>query len=753
MPLTHRPLAGALFAGCLALTSLHAQAPALRGFTESSSARQRRLEQDFLRLPEPARQREYLRRLGARPHHVGSPYQKQNAEYMRDLFASWGWEASLAEYHVLFPTPRTRRLELLAPTRYVARLQEPALKDDPATAFTAEQLPGYNAFSGDGDVTGPLVYVNYGVPADYEELEKRGISVKGAIVIARYGGSWRGIKPKVAFEHGAIGCLIFSDPKDDGYAQGDVYPKGPWRPKEGVQRGSVLDMPVAPGDPLTIGTGATPDAARIDRKDATTIMRIPVLPISYEDAQPLLAAMGGPVAPEGWRGALPITYRLGGSGPARVRLAVEHDWKLVPAFDVIAKLPGSTAPDEWIVRGNHIDGWVNGAQDPIAGMAAELEEARALGELVRQGWRPRRTIVYAGWDAEEPALLGSTEWAEHHAAELRGKVVAYINTDGNGRGFLGMGGSHSLERFINEVARDVTDPETGLSVWKRAQAQTIRNGSPQARREARERGDLRIGALGSGSDFTPFIQHLGIASLNLGFGGEDGGGIYHSIYDTPRWYETFSDTSYAYGKALSQVVGLAVLRLANADLLPYQFSNLAETVRGYVNEVKALREETAARAAETNRMLDDGVFAATDDPRAPMRPPARMGAVPHLNFAPLDNAVEALTRAAAAYERALGPALREQQLASALKANPMLREVERHFTSPEGLPRRPWYKHLLYAPGLYTGYGVKTLPGVREAIEQQEWDLVAREVARLGTAIEAAAAHITRIAELLEAKP
>ena len=721
----------------------------LRGFSADGSRIQREWEVKFRAIPEPTRQRDLVRRLSARPHHVGSPYQRQNAEYMRDLFASWGWDAKIEEYHVLFPTPKVRRVELVAPTRYVAKLDEPVLALDPFTAFKAEQLPTYNSYSGDGDVTGPLVYVNYGVPADYEELDRRGISVRGAIVIARYGGSWRGIKPKVAFEHGAIGCIIYSDPRDDGYAQGAVYPAGPWRPRDGVQRGSVLDMPVAPGDPLTVGVGATPDAPRIDRRDAATIMKIPVLPISYEDAQPLLAAMAGPVAPESWRGALPITYRLG-SGPARVRLVVENNWAQTPVLNVVATLRGSTAPDEWIVRGNHIDGWVNGAQDPIAGMAAELEEARALGELVKQGWRPRRTIVYTGWDAEEPALLGSTEWAEHHGDELRQKAVAYINTDGNGRGYFGAGGSHSLERFINDVSRDIEDPETKLSVWKRTQAALIRNGGPAQKREARERSDLRIGALGSGSDFTPFIQHLGIASLNLGFGGEDGGGIYHSIYDTPQWYERFSDGSYEYGRALSQLVGTAVMRLANADILPYQFTNLAETVRGYVGEVKALRDETAQRIAESNRMLEEGVFAATTDPKEPLKVPVREALVPYLNFAPLDNAVDSLTRAASAWEKAIGAAATALPAAATLtRTNAVLREVEQAFTDAGGLPRRPWYRHLLYAPGLYTGYGVKTLPGVREGIEQKEWATAEREVGRLAQAIERAAGRIADAASTL----
>ena len=725
----------------------------LRGFSAESARAQREWEGKFRAIPDQARLREYMRRLSARPHHVGSPYQKQNAEYLRDLFASWGWEARIDEYFVLFPTPKTRRLELLGPNRYVAKLEEPTLAADPSSGQKSEQLPTYNAFSGDGDVTAPLVYVNYGVPADYEELEKKGISVRGAIVIARYGGSWRGIKPKVAYEHGAIGCLIYSDPRDDGYFQGDVYPKGPWRPKNGVQRGSVLDMPVAPGDPLTVGTGATKDARRIDRKDAAPIMKIPVLPISYEDAQPLLAALGGPMAPESWRGALPLSYRMGPS-VAQVHLALEHNWNLTPTYDVIATLKGSTAPDEWIVRGNHFDGWVNGAEDPTAGMIAELEEARALGELVKQGWRPRRTIVYAAWDAEEPALLGSTEWAEDHEAELTRKAAVYINTDGNGRGYFGAAGSHSLETFINDVARDITDPETKLSVWKRMQAAQIVNGGPVQRREARERGDLRIGALGSGSDFTPFIQHLGVASLNVGYGGVDGGGVYHSIYDTYTWFERFSDTDYAYGRALAQTVGTAVMRLANADVLPYGFTNLAETIRGYATEIKGERDRMASDVAERNRMVEEGVYKATMDPKAPQQLPTVAPLPPFLNFAPLDNAIDSLTRAAARYERALGSAVRGSLPNSEVltRANGMLRDTERLFTSSEGLPRRPWYRHLLYAPGYYTGYGVKTLPGVREAVEQKSWADADREVTRLARAIENGAAHIGAIAAVLEGR-
>src|SRR2546423_1718561 len=470
-----------------------------------------------------------MQHLSARPHHVGSPYDKQNAEWIRAKFQEFGFDAKIETFYVLFPTPKERAVELVAPTRFVAKLQEPLVEVDPTSNQQAEQLPTYTAYSADGDVSAPLVYVNYGMRDDYEELDRHGISVKGAIGIARYFGSWRGIKPKVAAEHGAIGCLIYSDPADDGYVQGETYPNGPWRPRDGVQRGSVMEMEVYPGDPLTPGVGATKDARRLSRAEARTLTKIPVLPLSYADAEPLLAALGGPVAPEPWRGGLGITYHVG-PGPARVHLRVKFDWSLKTLRDVIARIPGRSAPDEWVIRGNHHDAWVNGAEDPISGQAPLLEEARALGTLLQQGWKPRRTIVYAAWDGEEPALLGSTEWVEAHADELSTKAVAYLNTDSNGRGYLGMSGSHSLQRFINDVARDIEDPETRLSVWKRAELRAIADASTaDKRREIRAEPDLRIGALGSGSDYSPFLQHVGIASLNLGYGGGGWGGAYSSV--------------------------------------------------------------------------------------------------------------------------------------------------------------------------------------------------------------------------------
>ncbi|MFL5504196.1 MAG: M28 family metallopeptidase [Gemmatimonadaceae bacterium] len=736
-----------LSATSLTLAAGPADTP-LRGFFPQSVQRERDLETRFKAMPEPARMRDAMQRLSARPHHVGSPYDKENADWILGQFKSYGWDAHIENFDVLFPTPVERVVELVAPTTFKASLQETPIPADPTSNQQAEQLPSYNAYSVDGDVTGPLVFVNYGVPADYEELEQRGISVKGAIVIAKYGGSWRGIKPKVAAEHGAIGCLIYSDPRDDGYAGGDVFPNGPMRPAQGVQRGSVADMPVYPGDPLTPGVGATKNAKRLTVAQAPTITKIPVLPISYGDAQPLLAALGGPLAPASWRGGLPITYRLG-AGPAKVHMRVRSDWSLKTLYDVIAKLPGTTEADQWVIRGNHHDAWVNGAEDPISGLVAELEEARALGALYKQGWRPKRTIIYAAWDGEEPGLLGSTEWVEAHADELKAHAVAYLNSDTNGRGYLGMSGSHSLEKFINGVAMDVEDPESGVSSWKRVQASRLLNATSESRNEIRDREDLHIGALGSGSDYSPFIDHLGIASLNLGYGGEDDGGIYHSIYDDFYWFTHFSDTAFVYERALAQAAGIAVLRLANADLLPFAFTNLAETVQGYVKELQTLRDRRAEQIAERNRQIEEGLFKLTSDPRDPVTAPQRQQPAPQLNFAPLLNALDSLDHAASRYDKAYSRAVAEGRSNIAKTVNERLIQAERALTSSEGLKNRSWYVHMLYAPGFYTGYGVKTIPGVREAIEQGQWQDADREIARAAAAVEREATLVSGLATTL----
>src|SRR6202167_5750130 len=673
-------------------------APALAGFSTESARTEREVEDKFRALPDRANLRQYMQRLSAHPHHVGSPYDKDNAEWMLGKFKEWGWDAKIENYYVLFPTPKERALELTEPGHFTAKLQEPAVAGDPTSSQQDEQLPSYNAYSIDGDVTAPLVYVNYGSQDDYKELERLGISVQGAIVIARYGATWRGIKPKLAAEHGALGCIIYSDPRDDGYGQGETYPAGPFRPADGVQRGSVMDMPVYPGDPLTPGVGATKDAKRLKLSEVTTLTKIPTLPISYGDAQPLLAALTGPVAPESWRGGLPITYRVG-PGASTVHLKVSFNWDMKTLYDVIARIPGSTFPDEWISRGNHHDAGVNGAEDPIAGTVALLEEARGLGTLVSQGWKPKRTIVYCVWDGEEEALLGSTEWAEDHAQELERKAAVYVNSDGTGRGFLNMSSSHTLEKFINGVPRDVKDPETGLTIWKRLQMRRIEGPSAPApasptlqqdRQDARQRPDLRIGALGSGSDYSSFIDHLGIASLNLGLGGEDEGGIYHSVYDDFNWYTHFADTDFSYGRALSETVGLSVLRLADAQVIPFDFTDFTDTIRRYVEEIERLAQTQRSDILERNREIDDGVFAATNDPRRPIVPPAKEPVPPFLNLAPLRNGLAVLERASEQYERTLGHAMEGDGAglarASMPAVNAQLIAVERTLTLPDGLP-------------------------------------------------------------------
>ncbi|MBP6003090.1 MAG: M28 family metallopeptidase [Pyrinomonadaceae bacterium] len=714
------------------------------GFSADAAKAQRELEAKFDSYLKPENLRGWMKRLSARPHHLGSAYGKENADFMAAQFRSWGYETSLEEFEVLFPTPKTRLVEMTSPEKFTLKLNEPPVNGDASSEQQSEQLPTYNAYSIDGDVSGPLVYVNYGTPADYEELDRRGISVKGKVVISRYGGSWRGIKPKVAAERGAVGCIIYSDPKNDGFYQGEVYPKGSFRNENGVQRGSVMDMPLYPGDPLTKGVGAVKGAKRIDRSQAETLTKIPVLPISYADAQPLLKNLDGAVVPDTWRGALPLTYHFGGNTPT-VRIKLEFNWDIKKIYNVIAKMPGSEFPDEWIIRGNHHDAWVNGADDPISGLVAEMEEARAIGELAKTGWRPKRTIVYAAWDAEEQGLMGSTEWVETHAAELKQKAAVYINTDSNGRGFLGMGGSHTLERFINDVARDVPDPQIKMSVWERSRAQQIIDGSPAQRSDAMNRGDLRIGALGSGSDFTPFLQHLGIASLNLGFGGEDDGGSYHSIYDSFEHYTRFGDTDFAYGVTLSKVCGRSVLRLANAETLPFEFGNFADTIGQYVVEVTRLADSMREDTRLMNQAISSGLLAAVQDPRKKVILPSTKDSVPYLNFAPLNNALAKLQESSKNFQKVSGGTL---SLAGKKELNRIMINTERALTRSEGLPRRDWFTHQIYAPGFYTGYGVKTLPGVREAIEQRDWKEAGEQILIVAATLERFAAEIDKAAKL-----
>lgn len=724
-----------------------AQTPSgvLLGFTPQSSVAEREVEQKFDANLSKQDLDTWLKRLSLHPHAIGSAYGKQNAEYIAEQFRSWGYDTQIESFDVLFPTPKFRLVEMTRPSKYVLKLSEPPVAGDPSTLQQKEQLPTYNAYSIDGDATGPLVYVNYGTPADYDELDRRGISVRGKVVIARYGGAWRGIKPKVAAEHGALACIIYSGPKNDGYYQGDVYPKGPFRNENGVQRGSVMDMPIHPGDPLTPGVGATKGAKRIDRKDVDVFTKIPVLPISYGDALPLLKQLDGANVPDSWRGGLPITYKFGGTTPT-VHVKLQFNWNVVPIYNVIAKLRGAAEPDQWIIRGNHHDAWVNGAQDPLSGLISLMDEARSIGLLAKQGMKPKRTIVYCAWDGEEEGLLGSTEWVETHADELKQKAAVYINSDTNARGFIGMGGTHSLESFINDVARDVTDPQTKVSVWQRSRARQLADADTRSRAAISSRRDMPIGALGSGSDYTPFLQHLGIAALDLGFGGEGNGGSYHSIYDSYKHYTTFIDPGYDYGIALSQVAGRATLRLANADRLPFEFSPSAETIGGYVNEISRQIDIMRAETIDNNRYVSNGVFAAARDPRAGIALPQRLEDVPQIDLSPLDDAVKELKDKAADFDKAAaGKQLSTEKLA---RVNAILLQAERSLTLETGLPGRDWFKHQIYAPGLYTGYGVKTIPGVREAIEQRNWTQAREQIQIAARIIRNYSAEIERAAKI-----
>jgi N-acetylated-alpha-linked acidic dipeptidase len=707
-------------------------------------------EQKFRELPDRDRIRENMRRLSARPHHVGSPYDKDNADWLVSELKSYGLDARIETFSALFPTPKLRSLELLGPNKFSAKLQEPALSVDPTSSQTSEQLPSYNAYSRDGDVTGPLVYVNYGRPDDYEVLDRMGISVRGAIVIARYGMSWRGIKPKVAAEHGAIGCILYSDPRDDGYYRGDSYPDGPMRPSEGVQRGSVMDMPVYPGDPQTPGIGAVAGAQLIPLDQVKTITKIPVLPISYSDATPFLKTLGGETVPENWRGGLPFTYHVGPS-TAQAHLELKFNWDRKPLYDVVARIPGAKHPDQWVIRGNHHDAWVNGAGDPVSGASPELEEARALGNLLKAGWKPQRTVIYCFWDGEEPALLGSTEWVETHAAELKEHAVAYFNSDGNGRGYFRAEGSHSLENFVNDVAKDIDDPETKMSVWKRVRLVDLsRATAAPARSEIRSRADLRIPALGSGSDYTAFIDHVGVASVNLGFGGEDeGGGQYHSVYDDFYWFTHFEDTDFSYGRALAQTAGTMVMRMADADVLPFQFADFADTIHLYLGELKTLAGDARDKAKERDKQIEEGVYQALFDPKKHMVAPPVEPVPPYLNFAPLEQASDDLTNAAQELDQAIvaaGGTVPED-------VNLALIQSERALINDEGLPNRPWFRHLIYAPGFYTGYGVKTIPGVREAIEQKDWKEADTQIVRVSTALEREVELLKQAKSTLPSKP
>jgi N-acetylated-alpha-linked acidic dipeptidase len=689
-----KPFCALILSAILPIQLFSQEGSRMRGFLAKDVSQEQSIERQAQSVPDPARFRKYMDFMAGEPHNAGSPRSKAVAEYILGSFKEWGLDARIEEFEALLPTPTVRQVEVLSPKHYIAKLKEPVVPEDPDSG-DAHQLPTYNAYGATGDVIGPVVYVNFGVPEDYEWLAKQNIDVTGKIVIARYGKSWRGIKVKVAADHGAVACLIYSDPHEDGYFEGDVFPKGPMRPAEGVQRGSVLDMPLYPGDPLSPGWASEKGSKRLSLAEAKSLMKIPVLPISYEDAQPILEQLTGPLSPRDWRGALPFTYHVG-PGATRVHIKTDYDWSTRPLYDVIATIPGSYAPDQWIIAGNHHDAWVNGADDPISGAIALMETARSLAALQKQGWKPKRTIKIALWDGEEFGLLGSTEWAEKHQDELKQKAVAYLNSDSSAKGWLHVSGSHTLEDFVVEVAGAVAQPGANTNLAD-ASIHHPPSDDPEEAAPSKKKSVFTIGALGAGSDYVAFLDFLGVASMNAGFAGQTKSGIYHSVYDSIYWYTHFSDGTFADGKALSQFTTTALLRLADSAVLPFEFGHFANTVSSYLDDI----QKEAKGKGQT------------------------------LDFAALAKQLDTLKQNGEKYDSLLAVAMRKGSMdgARASAVNEALMKTERVLTRPEGLPNREWYKHQIYAPGFYTGYGVKTVPGVREAVDGQDWPLAQKEAA------------------------
>ncbi len=690
-------------------TSL-AQTPGIDGFSTQTSDVERRFEEQFRGIPAANSAREHLRRLTAEPHVAGTKEDYDTAIYVRDQMRSYGLTADLAEYQVWLNYPKTDPIvELVSPRRERLSVREAIIKEDP-TSSNKKITPLFNGYSASGDVTAPLVYANYGLPPDYDALEKAGVDVKGKIVIVRYGNSFRGVKAKVAQDHGAVGCIIYSDPADDGYAQGDVYPKGPWRPVASGQRGSVQFLFHYPGDPLTPGKGATPGTPRISLEQAyEDIPRIPVQPLAYDEARKLIEPLKGPVRPRGFQGAFPFPYHVGGTNDVRVHLKTDMDYASRKIWDVVARIDGAVEKDRWVIMGNHRDAWVFGAVDPNSGTATMLETARAFGQLLKNGWQPRRTIVLCSWDAEEYGLEGSTEWAEEHDAELQQKAVAYLNVDVavNGPNY-GASSVPSLWRLIRGATREINDPKTGKTVYQQWQDRT---------REQRNETDsdydaeARISPLGSGSDYTPFLQHLGIASTDMGFGGDYG--VYHSAFDSFNWMSHFGDPDFTYHVAAAQLWGTMAMRLADAEALQFDYRDYAGAVRDYFNESVKLARRRKLDSAIDEKAMNDAIRSFTDE--------------------------------AGRVEKE-----RQQLIATGDKSSSRLRRLndalilaERAFIDDRGLNGRPWYKHEIYAPGIFTGYASQPLTDFRQALDD-------RNTTNLKEGLERIVAALNRATEVLK---
>ena len=675
----------------------------LDGFSANTSALQRRWEELFRSVPAPKSAREHLRRLTLEPHIAGTKEDYATAVYVRDQMKSYGLNAELKEYNVWLPYPKTTPIvELITQRRQRLSVTEAIVPGDP-TSSNPKITPLFNGYSASGDVTGPLVYANYGLPGDYEELKKVGVDVKGKIVIVRYGNSFRGVKAKVAEDNGAVGCIIYSDPADDGYMQGDVYPKGPWRPVASGQRGSVQYLFDYPGDPLTPGKPSIPGVPRLKPEEATDLTKIPVQPIAYDVAKTLISPLRGPVRPKGFQGGLPLAYHVGGTPDVKVRLKTDMDYKVRTIWDVVARIEGNQERDRWVVMGNHRDAWVFGAVDPNSGSSAMLEVARGFGDLLKQGWTPKRTIILCSWDAEEYGLIGSTEWAEENADDLREKAVAYLNVDvAVSGGNFGASSVPSLWKAIRDVTRDVKDPKTGKTIYQQWQ-EKAREG--RSINEATNGGEARIGALGSGSDYTPFLQHLGVPSTDMGFGGDYG--VYHSSYDSFYWMDHFGDPGFVYHVAAAQIWGTLALRLADADALPFDYTDYATQIREFFAEALRL-----AKQKNLDTSFDDRSMNA---------------------------ALEDFARECSRVEKNRQEAVTTKANSAKLKLiNDALIGVEREFIDERGLRGRPWYKHEIYAPGIYTGYAAQPLTDFRQAIDDRNSANTKESLERIVEAIKRA---------------
>jgi N-acetylated-alpha-linked acidic dipeptidase len=676
-----------------------------RDFTQ-----QAQIDRRFIASPDPNLAEAHLRALTAEPHMAGTPEDRKTAEYVAQKFRDAGLETQIVEYKVLLPRPLEVSVDVTAPPN--VRMHGPRLErvdGDPFQDDPRVVMP-FNGYSPSGDVEADLVYANYGRPEDFKRLEELNVEVRGKIVVVRYGANYRGVKSYVAQEHGAAGVIIYSDPMDDGYFRGDKYPRGPFRPDSGVQRGSVSYTFKYPGDPSTPGVASTlslPANKRVSVRDAATLPKIPTTPISYADVRPLLENLGGPESPRDWQGALPFTYHVG-PGPVRVKMHLKMEISYHNIWDVIGMARGSQFPDQWVIAGNHRDAWVYGAADPNSGTAAMLETVHGIGDLLKSGWKPKRTIVFGSWDGEEQGMLGSTEWGEEHERELA-NAAAYFNVDVavSGPNF-GASAVPALKQFVRDATKMVPSPKGGTvyEVWKEAKAKDANRvsadlaGSQNRPPNARVDQDVEVGDLGSGSDYSVFLQRLGVPATDIGSGGPYG--VYHSVFDNFAWFKKFADPDFKYEQEMARVLGIQMLHMADADFLPVDYSLYGKEIVSYVQTAQSKAQrvfgsstpsfDSALQAAKRFSTAGNGILPAQNSPNSDL-----------------------------------------------VRLNRLLRDAERALLIPQGLPNRSWYRHAIYAPGEYTGYAAVVIPGVNEAIDANDSSRAASQLAVLAEALNRAA--------------